>query len=191
MPPKVLDPLRKTPATADLFWELCEFGAFEAGSPDWFALESGEPLQVVGCDASGGRFCLFPASGDYAGRLLYIDSEGSAGIIASSLSEGIQMMIALPHWRDCLKFSGGGALSEMRKAEARLEADLRQRRPEIDNDRKALYQSFGLAAPAAPLETLYQTVAAGAGTRVVATSDGTVFASLFNTFVVEDCPLWK
>jgi hypothetical protein len=38
------------------------------------------------------------------------------------------MLIALPYWRECLKFSGGGNIGERKKAHARLEADLRQRR---------------------------------------------------------------
>jgi hypothetical protein len=191
VPSNVLEPLRKTPATSKLFWELCDFDVLEEDAPDWFALESGDRLRVVGRDACGGRFCLFPVAEDDAGRLLYIDSEGSAGVIATSLSEGIRMMIALPYWRDCLKFSGGGALGEMQKAQTCLEEDLRQRRPGIDNDRKALYREFGLAAPDNPLETLHRTLAASTETRVVATRDGCPFTSLFNTFVVDDCPTWR
>jgi hypothetical protein len=189
--PTLLEPLRQAPATADLFWELCEFGAIEEAAPDWFALESGQPLHVIGRDASGGRFCLHLAAGEGGGRLWYIDSEGSAGVIASSLAEGVQMMVALPYWRDCLKFSGGGELSEMRKAQARSEADLRQRRPGINADREVLYRAFRLATLATPLEALHRAVTEGAGTNIVATSDRTPFASLFNTFVVEDCPLWR
>ena len=191
MSAKVLDCLRDSPADAELFWELCEFAVLEEDTPDWFALESGEPLQVVGRDACGGRFCLVPASRNHAGRLLYVDSEGQAGIIADSLSMGIQMMIAFPYWRDCLKFSGGGNIEEMRKAQTRLESDLRRRRPDIEDARCELYRAFGLAAPSSPLETLHRVVSESANTKVVAASDRWPFEPLFNTFVVDDNPTWK
>ena len=176
---------------ADLFWEWCEFAALEEAAPDWFTLASKEPLQVVGRDACGGRFCLFPASNDFSGRLLYIDSEGQAGVIADSLSEGIKMMIALPNWRDCLKFSGGGKVEEMKKAHVCSEADLRRRHPNIEANRRTLYGAFGLTEMPMPLETLHRVVSEGAATKVVATKDGWPFEGLFNTFVVEDCPTWK
>lgn len=114
--PPVLLPL-EDPAFAALFWDLCEFAAADVAVPGWFRLPSSEPLEVVGRDASGGLFCLYGGPGDGAGSLLYVSSEGEAGVIAGSLAEGLQMMIALPHWRDCLKFSGGGRLEEMRKAQ--------------------------------------------------------------------------
>src|SRR5262249_41274640 len=39
---------------------------------------------------------------------------GEAGALAGSLAAGVALMVALPYWRDCLKFSGGGSLDEMR-----------------------------------------------------------------------------
>ena len=182
----VLNKLCGPLATDELLWELCEFRSLDQGPPNWFALKSGKPLQVVGGDATGGRFCTLTASGKSAGRLLHIDSEGSAGVIAASLAEGIRMMIALPYWRDCLKFSGGGELAEMRRAQARLEVELRRRRPGIDTERDALYASFDLSAPTAPLDALHKTVAGSAKTRVIARSDDSPMGSLFNTFVVKD-----
>jgi hypothetical protein len=167
-----------------LFWGLCEFGVLEEDIPDWFSLASGESVQVVGKDAGGGRFCLCPSSRDFKGRLLYVDSEGQAGVIARTLAEGIRMTVALPYWRDCLKFSGSGSLSEMGKAQARAEARLERVQPDVAAKRAEMLNAFKLAPLADPLEALHTAIVEGADTRVIATYDGSHYASLFNSFVV-------
>ena len=96
---------------------------------------------------------------------------------AASLAEGIPMMIALPYWRDCLKFSRGN-LDEMRKVQARQEVDLRNRRYDLDSVRRKLYRAFGLVAPADPVASLHRAVTQGASTNVVSPKDGTPFEAL-------------
>jgi len=175
---EILRCLRESSQIQELFWAWAEFGVAEESAPD-FALQSGEPLQVIGKDACGGRFCVY--SRDHSEYLLYADSEGRAGTIAPSLVQGIQIMIALPYWRDCLKFSCGGDIGEMRKAESMLEADL-HRDPKSKQTRLRLYHAFGLEPLATSLDVLHKSVTEGAQTKVVATSDGSVFDGLFNTF---------
>jgi hypothetical protein len=94
------------------------------------------------------------------------------------------MMIALPHWRDCLKFSGGGAIQEMRRAQAHFEAVLRRRR-DMRGCRWRLYRAGAVDAPLAPLEGLHRAVAGGRAI-VVAPSDGTMFEGLLGTFLVPE-----
>jgi hypothetical protein len=190
VPPKQLQPLGDD-ALADLFWEWCEFAALEEPPPDWVELESKEPLQVVGKNACGGRFCLFPAMADYSGRLLYVDSEGRAGVIANSLAEGIGMMLALPTWRDCLKFSGGGKLEEMRKAAALSLRDFRARHANEEANRLKLSKAFALTPMPAPVDTLHRVISEGTAVRVVATIDGSAYEGLFGTFTADSCPSWK
>jgi hypothetical protein len=176
----ILKLLRRSATTAARLWDLCDFELVEEDAPGWFALASGETPRVIGRDGTGGRFFLHRAAcGPEA--LWYVSSEGQAGVIADSLPAGVQMMVALPYWRDCLKFSGGGDLAQMRKAQAYLEADLLKRRTDLDALRRKLYRAFYLDPPAA--EALHRAVAAGADTHVVAASDGNPFESLFNTFV--------
>ncbi len=173
------------PFVTDFLWRVCDFALLEEEPPGWFALGSGEPVRVIGRDGAGGRFCLYGAADGPPQRLLYVSSEGQAGTIAGSLAEGLAMMIALPYWRDCLKFSAGGSLPEMRKAQAYFEARLRQRVHDIALRRRALDQEFGVAAPPDPLEALHRAVTEGTAV-VVSTKDGTRFESLFNTFVAPD-----
>jgi hypothetical protein len=183
----VLNRLRESPNVAALFNALCDFRVLDEPQPGWFALASGEPLRVVGRDGAGGRFCLHqPPDGGTA--LLYISSEGEAGVLAGSLPAGLAVMIALPYWRDCLKFSAGGWLDEMRRARDQFEAELRARRPDIDEARSLLYRTLGITGPEAPLEALHTAVSGSASRQVVATRDRNPFASLFNTFAVPRRP---
>ena len=183
----ILDRLRKSANAGALFDQLCDFRVIDEPQPGWFALASGEPLRVVGRDGAGGRFCLHqPTSGEPA--LLYVSSEGEAGALAGSLAAGVALMVALPYWRDCLKFSGGGRLDEMRRAQAQFERELRARRPNIDEVRDLLFRAFGFAAPEAPLEALHEAVSTSGSRQVVAPRDRNPFASLFNTFAVPGRP---
>ena len=77
-----------------------------------------EQLQQIGSDAAGGAFVLLPP----AQRVLYVSSEGQAGIIAADFEEFIQLIVACPCWHDILKYSANGNLHQMRAAAAALEA---------------------------------------------------------------------
>jgi hypothetical protein len=35
-------------------------------------------------------------------------------LIATDLVAALELIVAMPHWRDCLKLSAGGSLDEMR-----------------------------------------------------------------------------
>jgi hypothetical protein len=179
MSESILDCLSNSEKLARLFWILCDFQRIDEAPPGWFRLASGEPLKVVARDGAGGRFCLLPRSATPAEGLLYVSSEGQAGVIAASLAEGLQMMIALPCWRDSLKFSRGGDLDEMRKVQARQEVDLQNRRYDLESVRKKLYRAFGLAAPADPVALLHRAVTQGTGAKVVSPKDGNPFEALF------------
>ena len=77
----------------------------------WLRLESPESFQPIAEDASGGVYLI--GSG---GRILYVTSDELAGVIAVSLADALSLFVAFPYWRDLLKFSGGGDLTEMKRA---------------------------------------------------------------------------
>lgn len=65
------------------------------------SIDCGIPLVVLAGDFTGGRFYR---CGDFGteGPVLYASSGGQAGLIADSVREALQLVIGLPHWRDCL-----------------------------------------------------------------------------------------
>ncbi|WP_206666947.1 hypothetical protein [Streptomyces lasalocidi] len=117
----ILDSIRRDPELAELLWNVCEFDLSRAEHGEPVRLSSGLALESVAGDFTGGTFFL---CGDGRRRpALYADSEGQAGLIGENLSEALEIMVGLPSWRDCLKFSGAGDLAVMRTAADRLERD--------------------------------------------------------------------
>jgi hypothetical protein len=53
--------------------------------------------------------------------LLYISSEGEAGVVAADFDELLTLVVLCPFWRDLLAYAHGGDVEAMRQALARLE----------------------------------------------------------------------
>ncbi len=120
--PKVVEALL---VTYDMeFGGPCEFD-------NWFSMGINVPYTIFARDASGGIFAECGSSN--AKPILHVTSEGQAGIIGRDLQEALQIIAALPCWRDHLKFSGGGQLSEMRRVTPLLEEEIHEDEPEIDS----------------------------------------------------------
>lgn len=93
--------------------------SFAPDEEPWFTIDGVESPRQIGSDGSGGAFVLLPSR-----NVLYVSSEGRAGIVADSFDAFIQLVVAHPYWLDILKFSAGGDLQEMRRAADALEATL-------------------------------------------------------------------
>jgi hypothetical protein len=165
-------------------WHDFQPGA-ESGEPAWFAVDGISAFRQIGRDGAGGFFALLPP----AHCVLYVSSEGQAGIVAADFEAFIQLIVAHPYWHDILHFSGNGRLGEMRRAAEALEATLDDGE-EVDESRDWLRSAFALAEPADPVGALH---------RAVSTSDAVVrphgggepFTTLFNRFTIDDSPLLR
>jgi hypothetical protein len=112
----------------------------------WFSVDGVEQFQQIGSDAAGGAFVLLPP----AQRVLYVSSEGQAGIIAADFEEFIQLIVACPCWHDILKYSANGNLHQMRAAAAALEATPEDE-DEVNEARDVVRSQLGLAEPIDPV----------------------------------------
>jgi hypothetical protein len=153
------------------------------GPSDWFAVDGIERPRQVGSDASGGSFVLLPGQ-----NVLYVSSEGRAGIVADSFEAFVQLVLACPYWLDVLKFSAGGDLAEMRRAARALESTLDDE-DEVNEAREAICAALDLAAPEDPVGALYDAVAAS--DAIVRATDGSPFTTLFNRFNIESNPMLR
>src|SRR5690242_19224712 len=73
--------------------------AVQGGVLDSVRIKGGGFVPIA-TEGAGGAFLL-----SASGYLLYVTSEGGAGVIAASLMEGLQLMVAFPYWNSLLKFS--------------------------------------------------------------------------------------
>lgn len=101
------------------------------------------------------------------------------------------MMLALPTWRDCLHFSGGGKIEEMRKAEVLSARDFEARHPDANANRLILSKALGLAPMVTPVDSLHRIVSDGTKVKVIATIDGSAYEGLFGNVNADACLSWK
>jgi len=155
--------------------------SFAPDDEPWFTIDGIEAPRQIGSDGSGGAFVLLPPQ-----NVLYVSSEGRAGIIADTFEAFVQLVVARPYWLDILKFSGGGDLAEMRRAAEALEATLDD---EINEAREEIRRSLGLGDADDPVGALYQAIAAS--DAIVRATDGSPFTTLFNRFSIDSNPMLR
>ncbi|MGY3031652.1 hypothetical protein ACVIIV_000822 [Bradyrhizobium sp. USDA 4354] len=156
--------------------------SFAPDEEPWFAIDGIESPRHIGSDGSGSTFVLLPSQ-----NVLYVSSQGRAGMIAESFEAFIQLVVAC-YWLDILKFSAGGDLAEMRRAADALEATLDDE-DEINQAREAIRGALGLPDAADPVAALYEAVAAS--DAIVRATDGSPFTTLFNRFSIDSNPMLR
>ncbi|NUP49984.1 MAG: hypothetical protein HOW97_22130 [Catenulispora sp.] len=132
--------LADQPDTARDLSLVADFDITRRDPVENLSLPSGEPLEVVAGDASGGSYYLVGPETAARRPVLYADSEGGASLVAADLAEALSVFIALAWWRDA---GNGTDLAD-------LEAELRENEPGIDELRAGLTAALGL--PAVSLE---------------------------------------
>jgi hypothetical protein len=156
--------------------------SFEPDQEPWFAIDGIEKPRQIASDDSG-TFVLLPSQ-----NVLYVSSEGRAGIIASSFEAFVQLVVARPYWLDILKFSAGGCLAEMRRAANALEATLDDE-DEVNEARDEIRAALDLSEADDPVGAPYEAVAASAA--IVRATDGSPFTTLFNRFSIDNDPMLR
>ncbi|WP_187436271.1 hypothetical protein [Bradyrhizobium hipponense] len=179
------------PLTPEVLTANCEavawLGSFDVlFAPDeepWFAIDGIEKARQVGSDGSGGAFVLLPSQ-----DVLYVSSEGRAGIIAGTFEAFVQLVVARPYWLVVLKFSAGGDLAEMRRAADALEATIEDE-DDVNEAREAIRDALDLPEAGDPVGALYDAVAAS--DAIVRATDGSPFTTLFNRFSIDSNPMLR
>jgi hypothetical protein len=147
--------------------------------PVWFSVDGVEGIRRIARNGAGGVFALVSGSP----RVLYISSEGAAGVVAADLDEFIAVVMACPYWHDLLKFSGSGNLDEMRRAATVLELGTVDD-DELEEARALLKSELGLADLADPVGALHRSVSTS--DLIIRDQYGSPFVSLFNSFIINE-----
>ncbi|MGY4627913.1 hypothetical protein ACVWY3_005669 [Bradyrhizobium sp. USDA 4486] len=69
--------------------------SFAPDQESWFTIDGIESPRQIGSDGAGGAFVLLLSR-----TVLYVSSEGRAGIIAENFEAIVQLLIARPYWLD-------------------------------------------------------------------------------------------
>ncbi|MFI8211171.1 hypothetical protein [Streptomyces werraensis] len=114
-----------------------DLGRAAHGHVEEVRLASGEPLEVVAGDDTGGTYFVCAD-----GSVLYADSEGAAGIIGSSADEALELVIGLPGWRDYTHLSPDDGEEKILARVAETEDEIREYYG-IDEERAELRAALG------------------------------------------------
>jgi hypothetical protein len=172
--------LRANTEIRDMLWPF-DFAVVDNKEygPVWFDTAPLLPFEIVAQRGSG---CVYALVGPQR-RLLLATSEGQADIMAASLREGLELIIAHPYWAELLRF-GKGDLPAMRQVLRDRIEDFEDEalddHPEIEQCRPLLRSRLGLSDPADPAGLLYQAVAVLGADVIVRDLDGVPLQSLYH-----------
>ena len=150
--------LRADKAVRDMLWpfDFAVVSNKEYG-PVWFDTTPLQPFEIVAQRGSG---CVYALTGPRR-HVLLATTEGQAGIVAASLKECIELVVAHPYWQDVLRF-GNGDLSAMREVLRDRIEDFEEQAlsddPEIEEFRPLLRARLGLAEPGDALGLLHHAI---------------------------------
>lgn len=183
---------RDHPDLSESMYALCGFDMSCRDHGEVLTVPSGVPVEGFAGDDVGGTYFL---CGDPGGQraVVYTSPEGEGGLIADSLGDALAVIVGLPGWQDCLRFSGGGSLTAMRAAAAYLENDLRRVEPHLTARRARLAEALSLDLPPVHLllARLRDAVARTTPAYVLKTARGDTCTSLFGRLTPADNPGWS
>jgi hypothetical protein len=119
-------------------------------------LPDGTALEMVAGDAAGGAFMLAGTDSGTGRAVVYAGSEGEGGLIATGLRDALALVVGLPSIHDALAVpfgADGGA--KLRAHLAAADAEIREDRPALDDDRARLRAALDLPAADGLLESLH------------------------------------
>lgn len=151
----LLDQIRSTPWIADLLvmfdFDVTGIGY---GPVEDVHLASGEPLEMIAADGSGGAFML---AGSGPNRpVVYVGSEGEGGLIATSLRDTLALVVGFSSIHDATALPYG---EELRAWLVKTDEELRAEVPDLDADRRRLREALDLPVADDLLAALHQAAA--------------------------------
>lgn len=189
--PTIISTIRsKTKLASILAWpfefEICE--PFLLAN-DW-PISCSKELIAIAEDGSGGAYALLNTDNLNNSPVIFVSSEGQTGKVADSPDEFISLIIALPFWRDLLKFSASGDIEDMKRVAPLLANDILEDEPNIMEAGKLILNSLELDEHRDPIMYLHKNVASEHEV-IIQAEDGSPYGSLFNSFSFEDYKKWN
>lgn len=188
---EILDTIRRDSDLAEALWRVCEFDLSRSDPGDSEHLSSGVALESIAGDYTGGTFFLCGDSREER-PVLYASSEGQAGLIGRNLTEALEIIVGLPSWWDCLKFSGSGDLAIMRTTADHLRNDEIRNEPGMEADRRTIAQALNFELkPTSVLLARLHAAASAMEPDLGLTSDAGDDESLLGPWLPSRNPAWQ
>lgn len=170
-----LEMLEGDPEVRKALFAACDFGVGGAAGLAWFTIDGVASYQVVAHDGAGGAFALFGPQQ----HVLYVSSEGQAGVVAASLDELIVLLLVCPHWPVVLSGARNRTLGELRRVAQVLEADvLDAEEAENEDYREFLRATLDIALGGDALKALHHALTVLGKDVVARAGDGSICAPL-------------
>ncbi|GIG70518.1 hypothetical protein [Phytomonospora endophytica] len=188
----LLNFIRQDRGLTELLSRVCEFDLTRGDHGEPVRFSSGLSLEGIAGDFTGGTIFL---CGDHGPTrpVLYAGSEGQAGVVGRNLAEVLEVLVGLPSWWDCLKFSGGGDLAVMQVAAEHLERDEHRDEPGLRSRRAQAVSALSLETAPVPelLARLRDAVLSTEPDYVLIVETGEEYESLFGPWLPSRNPMWR
>jgi len=173
----------------DLAWPF-DFDLTRADDDaSWIKLDPETPFDVIAGEGTGGIFLTYGIGDKETLPILHATSEGQSGRVAENLTEFLGVLMAVPYWRDLLKFSGNGSLAEMRKTAEFMECEYAHDYPNLSEAQNRIMGVLPIPEIKDPVKVLHDSI--HATDCVLVADDGWRYESLFNSFVASDNRNWQ
>jgi hypothetical protein len=169
-------------AVDHLGWSFDLNFAIEPKEVTWFSVDGADCITQIARNGAGDVFAQLKGSS----RVLYVSSEGAAGIVGGDLEAFIALAVACPYWNDVLMFSANGNLDEMRRAASVLELKIVDDE-EMEEATAFLKAELGLPDLTDPVGTLHRVVSGS--NLIVRGPDGSPFGGLFYPSVINEAQM--
>jgi hypothetical protein len=169
-----IETLGKSPAAIKLF-QAFDLDLSDVTPAGWYRVTGCDRTAVFGRNGSGSQYLLCNPAGD----VLFVSSEGAAGVIAEGLTQAVALVVSLPYWETILAQSNGGDLELMRVLAARLEEEAVEEEPELDDMRSAVFTNFGVPTRSDPVGDLHRVATRRMPYSVLSAHDGSELVNFF------------
>jgi hypothetical protein len=170
-----MEMLEADPEVRKALFQGSDFAVGNQAGLDWFTIDGFARYEVVGHDGGGGAFALYGPQQ----HVLYVSSEGQAGVIAASLDELMVLLLVCPHWPIVLSGARNRTLNELRRVARILEADVLTADDVENQDRREFVRAtLDIALGGDALKALHHAVTVLGKDVIVRAPDGSVCAPL-------------
>ena len=147
---QLLDAIRADAEVRQLLGDSFDFYLTDDDDHDWLIIDGVTDRRAIAKDGGGGPYLLFGKDD----RLAYVTSEGRAGIIAASLEDSLNLLVAYPYWLDLLDDNADAMHEGIEDLEESMLGDIE----DLDEHRAIIRERLKLKSTGDELAKLHRAI---------------------------------